>query len=242
MLGNQNILMNNEQRKRLLFQNNPLSNQYSQYIDNNEIMAFLENPLNLEDNINKINVIHDEGIDNGFYDFSGLKKDISPEKNNKSTGVKKAGDTMDFKTKWKTEKCHYWEMYGNCKFGENCAFAHGDDELKFRNLSNNYKTKRCKQFFEAGYCPYGSRCQFSHKINFEELHKTSRSKPIAYTKIIPNLLVSEEVSLKIIRRPRLRIFEKIKYCSLQEIEQSRIRLYKDIIQIRNQLLNKPNNY
>ena len=54
-------------------------------------------------------------------------------------------------------------MYGECKFGENCAFAHGDSELKQRKLTFNYKTKPCKQFFELGYCSYGSRCQFSHR-------------------------------------------------------------------------------
>ena len=46
-------------------------------------------------------------------------------------------------------------MYGECKFGENCAFAHGDSELKQRKLTFNYKTKPCKQFFELGYCSYG---------------------------------------------------------------------------------------
>ena len=35
-------------------------------------------------------------------------------------------------------------MYGECKFGENCSFAHGDSELKQRKLTFNYKTKPCK--------------------------------------------------------------------------------------------------
>ena len=28
----------------------------------------------------------------------------------------------DYKSKWKTEMCHYWEMYGTCKFGKNFKF------------------------------------------------------------------------------------------------------------------------
>lgn len=27
--------------------------------------------------------------------------------------------TMDFRTKWKTEICHFWELNGYCQFGEN---------------------------------------------------------------------------------------------------------------------------
>ena len=58
-------------------------------------------------------------------------------------------------------------MNGYCKYGDNCAFAHGENELKNRKISFNYKTKPCKQFFEIGFCPYGSRCQFSHKKNLK---------------------------------------------------------------------------
>ena len=54
-------------------------------------------------------------------------------------------------------------MNGYCKYEDNCAFAHGESELKNRKISVNYKTKPCKQFFEIGYCSYGRRCQFSHK-------------------------------------------------------------------------------
>ena len=77
--------------------------------------------------------------------------------------TEKKEDYNNFKTKWKTEICRYWEMYGECKFGENCAFAHGDSELKQRKLTFNYKTKACKQFFLFLYWSYGSRYQFRYK-------------------------------------------------------------------------------
>ena len=35
-------------------------------------------------------------------------------------------------------------MNGYCKYEDNCAFAHGESELKNRKISVNYKTKPCK--------------------------------------------------------------------------------------------------
>lgn len=32
-----------------------------------------------------------------------------------------SSDTHDFKTKWKTEICHYWEVNGTCKYGDNVS-------------------------------------------------------------------------------------------------------------------------
>ena len=100
--------------------------------------------------------------------------------------TEKKEDYNNFKTKWKTEICRYWEMYGECKFGENCAFAHGDSELKQRKLTFNYKTKPCKQFFELGYCSYGSRCQFSHKKESLEgkANDNTEKDKISYLKIL----------------------------------------------------------
>ena len=103
-------------------------------------------------------------------------------------------DFNNFKTKWKTEICHYWEMYGECKYGDNCAFAHGDSELKQRKLTFNYKTKPCKQFFELGYCSYGSRCQFSHKKEEQKVDEENEDEKVSYLKIIEELL-SETIQL-----------------------------------------------
>ena len=113
----------------------------------------------------------------------------------------------NFKTKWKTEICRYWEMYGQCKFGDNCAFAHGDSELKKRKMTFNYKTKPCKQFFELGYCSYGSRCQFSHKKE-DAIGKNDKNDEISYLKIIKEFLSSEkEISHELVKR----FLELIKY-------------------------------
>ena len=169
------------------------------------------------------------------YTFHNNEKEKSEEYNN-------------FKTKWKTEICRNWEMYGECKYGNNCAFAHGDSELKTRKLSFNYKTKACKQFFELGYCSYGIRCQFSHKKEdfIREKNKINGIKcdenKISYWKIIKEFLSDENnnISHELVKRPRLKTFENITSCTLKESENSKLHLYEDIINIKNDINNIKN--
>ena len=136
----------------------------------------------------------------------------------------------DFRAKYKTEICHYWEMYGTCKYGDSCAFAHGPEELNQRKLSYNYKTKPCRQFFEIGYCTYGSRCQFSHKKPQNENNEVDK---ISYLKILNEFNNSnQEISDDIVKRPRLMTFEDIIKCGNDTKEKNRLDLYKDIINIK----------
>ena len=154
----------------------------------------------------------------------------------------------NYRTKWKTEMCKYWEMYGKCKYGNNCAFAHGESELNKRKLSFNYKTKPCKQFFELGYCSYGIRCQFSHKnSDFIRQKKLSdgdiindNNNKVSYLKIIKEFLAdnNKEISHELIIRPRLKTFENITSCTLQESVNNRLKLYEDIINIKNEKIYK----
>lgn len=177
-------------------------------------------------------IINSQNYDNTFHNN---EKEKSEEYNN-------------FKTKWKTEICRNWEMYGECKYGNNCAFAHGDSELKTRKLSFNYKTKACKQFFELGYCSYGIRCQFSHKKEdfIREKNKINGIKcdenKISYWKIIKEFLSDENnnISHELVKRPRLKTFENITSCTLKESENSKLHLYEDIINIKNDINNIKN--
>ena len=150
---------------------------------------------------------------------------------------KERDDFNNFRTKWKTEICRYWEMYGECKYGDNCAFAHGDSELKQRKLTFNYKTKPCKQFFELGYCSYGSRCQFSHKredLKDQKNEIENKNNNVSYLKIMEELLSEENtISHELVKRPRLMTFENITHCTLEESENSKLQLYKDIIDLKN---------
>ena len=54
-------------------------------------------------------------------DYSGLA--YKPPKGNKRNSFPKrmSGDTNDFRTKWKTEICHYWEVNGFCKYGDSVS-------------------------------------------------------------------------------------------------------------------------
>ena len=67
--------------------------------------------------------------------------------------------------KYKTELCKFYEMNNYCKFGENCIFAHGKENLREDKFKKSgYKKRPCQNFFENGFCLYGNRCQFSHNI------------------------------------------------------------------------------
>jgi len=156
-------------------------------------------------------------------------------KNQKWKKIRRSEDTNDFKTKWKTEMCHYWEMYGYCKYGDSCAFAHGTDELNKRKMSNNYKTKPCKQFFELGYCSYGVRCQFSHKLlkECEDNENNDIRKEISYLKILSDFNnSSNQISHEVLKRPRLMTFESIASCTLDETKKNRLELYEDILAVK----------
>lgn len=55
------------------------------------------------------------------YESLDETKSVSSLKTNSSVKYKtpKKRKTDDFKAKYKTEKCKYWEIEGSCKFGEN---------------------------------------------------------------------------------------------------------------------------
>ena len=113
-------------------------------------------------------------------------------------------------------------MNGYCKYEDNCAFAHGESELKNRKISVNYKTKPCKQFFEIGYCSYGSRCQFNHKKEIKF------SNSFSYLKSLTDLISNEKINEGILSRPRLNTFENIAHSNINKTKENRIKLYEDI--------------
>lgn len=66
---------------------------------------------------------------------------------------------------YKTELCESFTTKGFCKYGDKCQFAHGFNELKFKQRANNFRTKPCINWEKLGYCPYGKRCLFKHGDN-----------------------------------------------------------------------------
>uniref|UniRef100_A0A915JSC9 C3H1-type domain-containing protein n=1 Tax=Romanomermis culicivorax TaxID=13658 RepID=A0A915JSC9_ROMCU len=63
--------------------------------------------------------------------------------------------------KYKTEMCRSVFAKIPCKYGDNCQFAHTEDEMRNRPRNNKYKTINCKNFHLKGYCYYGPKCDFS---------------------------------------------------------------------------------
>ena len=50
----------------------------------------------------------------------------------------------NYEKKKKTELCKNFEMFGHCKFGNTCSFAHGSHQLAMKtHLPSNFKTKMC---------------------------------------------------------------------------------------------------
>jgi len=69
-----------------------------------------------------------------------------------------------YKAKEKTELCKFW-LYDNfCKFGDECAFAHGHHELvKKTHVASKFRMTLCTSYLNGdSFCIYGNRCQFCH--------------------------------------------------------------------------------
>jgi len=63
-------------------------------------------------------------------------------------------------SKVKTQLCQYF-LAGYCHKGDNCAFAHGHEQLKAAP-----KYKKC--MYGKRYCKFGASCRFLHEDEFEE--------------------------------------------------------------------------
>lgn len=135
-------------------------------------------------------------------------KNPSPIKNHKAPYKSSA---FDFRVKYKTELCKFYEIDGYCKFGEHCAYAHGKENLRTKVTNTTaYRTKNCTQFFEKGYCPYGNRCQFAHQLQSNILNNPYE-KNMSYTKLLSMISKLENVdNIKVLfNKPRLDVFKKI---------------------------------
>ena len=117
----------------------------------------------------------------------------------------------DFKVKYKTELCKYYEINGYCKYGDSCAYAHGVENLRSKVTNTTYyRTKKCVQFFENGYCPYGNRCQFAHQLTTNIINNPYDRK-MTYKKTLETISKFENVEniKELIEKPRLSVFKEI---------------------------------
>ena len=163
-----------------------------------------------------------------------LENDFNNQKinNNKfSQKTKFKSQASDFKIKYKTELCKYFEINGYCKFGDNCAYAHGIDNLRSKVTNSiSYRTRKCVQFFENGYCPYGNRCQFAHQLKSNIINNPYDRK-MTYKKTMETISKIENVKniKSLIEKSRLSVFEEIIPNTNQIIKST---LLEDIKEIR----------
>jgi hypothetical protein len=136
-------------------------------------------------------------IKDGFIQYN-ININIGPNVNFKVS--KKCNPTKEekeffkrkIKTTKKTELCKNWELYKDCYFKDNCSFAHGEAELRTKNVDKNkkYKTKICKAFVETMHCVFGARCQYSHKPKKSKSSYSQKLEKLA-TEINSNVIKNE---------------------------------------------------
>ena len=156
-------------------------------------------------------------------DGSNEKRDTKNicQKTNKNKNPFKC-EAKDFKIKYKTELCKYYEINGYCKYGDKCAYAHGKENLRSKVTNTTaYRTKKCTQFFEQGYCPYGNRCQFAHQLK-SNIINNPYDKGMSYGKMLETISKLENVEniKKLVEKPRLPAFQAI--CDNKQNTKSRL--------------------
>ena len=182
-----------------------------------------------ENDINSININHN----NNNYSNNKNKFSLQNKQKSKKQGPFKSTAT-DFKIKYKTELCKYYEINGYCKYGDRCAYAHGKENLRAKvTNSTAYRTRKCSQFFENGYCPYGNRCQFAHQLASNIINNPYDRK-MTYKKTLETISKLENIEniKKLIEKPRLSIFKEI-YENKNSLKSS---LFEDIKKINKEYI------
>ena len=196
-------------------------------LDFNEINDYYygyESKEDSKDSTNEVNTSEDN-----LETKNNNNKFNKPKKQKKKRKGKFKSTAADFKVKYKTELCKYYEINGYCKYGDRCAYAHGKENLRSKvTNSTSYRTRKCSQFFENGYCPYGNRCQFAHQLESNIINNPYDRK-MSYKKTLEIISKLENIEniKKLIEKPRLDVFKEI-YANKSLIKSS---LFDDIKKI-----------
>ena len=165
-----------------------------------------------KDSTNELNQSEEEAEnDNKCKNKKNDKKNNNKQKKKKKRKGKFKSTAADFKVKYKTELCKYYEINGYCQYGDSCAYAHGVENLRSKVTNTTYyRTKKCVQFFEHGYCPYGNRCQFAHQITTNIINNPYDRK-MTYKKTLETISKLENIKniKELIQKPRLSVFKEI---------------------------------
>ena len=187
-----------------------------QYSEMNDYYNDFESREDSKDSTNELNLSKEYLETDSNYNLpesnknNKINKFNQPKKTKKKQGPFKS-TAADFKVKYKTELCKYYEINGFCKYGDCCAYAHGKENLRSKVTNTTaYRTKKCVQFFENGYCPYGNRCQFAHQITTNIINNPYDRK-MTYKKTLETISKFENIGniKELIEKPRLSIFKEI---------------------------------
>ena len=215
------MLISNFSQNKMINKNLNKENKIEKYINKfdfqySEIDDYyndLESKEDSKDSTNELDLSKEYLETDSNYNLLESNKNNKINKNKKAK--KKQGPfkstAADFKVKYKTELCKYYEINGFCKYGDCCAYAHGIENLRSKVTNTTaYRTKKCMQFFENGYCPYGNRCQFAHQITTNIINNPYDRK-MTYTKTLETISKFENIGniKELIEKPRLSIFKEI---------------------------------
>ncbi len=94
--------------------------------------------------------------------FSGSTSNSNRHFNNtEKTQSKKSSKITIGQMRKKTQLCNNGP---NCPFGDNCRFAHSEEELVVleEDFPKQFKTRLCENWLKTGTCRYGDKCMFKH--------------------------------------------------------------------------------
>ncbi|KAJ1965868.1 hypothetical protein IWQ62_002563 [Dispira parvispora] len=86
-------------------------------------------------------------------------------------------ESNDEKRLYKTELCRSFAERNYCRYGNQCKFAHGEEELRSRMRHPKYKSELCRNYWTTRTCRYGDRCNFVHEITGSPQIMPSPSSP-----------------------------------------------------------------
>ena len=218
-------------RKTYKYTNKNNSSKSDKIESNEQNLLMTEKPQYLakKENYDYENLLEKEK----FKSNNKFLENKNPYNINKKNKISFKGEAKDFKIKYKTELCKYFEIYGYCLYGNKCAYAHGKENLRSKVTNTTaYRTKKCVQFFEQGYCPYGNRCQFAHQLK-SNIINNPYDKGMSYGKILEIISKLENVEniKKLVEKPRLNVFKEICGNNNQNIkklvEKPRLSVFED---------------
>ena len=228
--GNKNIKYNLINENNIIENNIKHINKFDlDYTDINDYYNEYESREDSKDSTNEINTSEEYLETNNKSKKNQKNKINKPKKKKKKNKGKFKSTAADFKVKYKTELCKYYEINGYCKYGDSCAYAHGIENLRSKVTNTTYyRTKKCVQFFENGYCPYGNRCQFAHQLTTNIINNPYDRK-MTYKKTLETISKFENVEniKELIEKPRLSVFKEL----VQNKKSLKSRLLNDIKKI-----------